>query len=68
MTVRIRNEMRVNDDGEPEVWTNLGDLLDWLADLPNHARINIAAGVALEIREMLLQQFDTAEVVQKGGS
>jgi hypothetical protein len=57
----IRNEMR-EVDGEPEIWTNLGDVLDWLETLPQHSNNRIAAGVALEIRQMLLDQVSNAEV------
>ena len=28
--VSIHSEMRVTPEGEPEVWANLGDILDWL--------------------------------------
>jgi len=59
----IRNELRKNDAGEPEVWTNLGDLLDWLETLPTHTQSPIAAGTALEIKRMLLESFENAELV-----
>ncbi len=32
--VTIRNELRQNEQGEPEVWANLGDILDWPARRP----------------------------------
>ncbi len=56
----IRNEIRMNQQGDGEVWTNLGDILDWLGTLPEHASSPVAAGVALDIRQRLLEQFDEA--------
>ena len=53
----IRNEPRVNDEGEPEVWTNLDDVLDWLQSLSEQTHDRIAANAALQIRQMLLDQF-----------
>ena len=49
----IRHELRENDEGEPEVWTNLGDVLNWLDRLPEHTDHRIAAAVAAEIRPIL---------------
>jgi hypothetical protein len=60
----IRNELRHNEQGEPEVWANLGDILDWLGTLPSNANHAAAAGAALEIKQMLLDQFGNATVVQ----
>jgi hypothetical protein len=62
----IRSELRQNEQGEPEVWANLGDILDWLDTLPQHSNHPAAAGVALEIKQMLLDQFGNATVVQGG--
>ena len=44
--VTIRNELRQNERGEPEVWANLGDILDWLGTLPSNAN-HPAAGSRL---------------------
>jgi hypothetical protein len=60
-TMTIRNEMRVDENGEPEIWTNLGDLLDWLQTLPEQTAHRVAGNVALEIREMLLDQVTSAK-------
>jgi hypothetical protein len=60
MTVVIRNEIRQNEQGDGEVWANLGDVLDWLDTLPSHSNHPAAAGAALEIKQMLLTQFDAA--------
>jgi hypothetical protein len=60
MTVAIRSEIRDNEQGEGEVWANLGDILDWLNTLPSHTSHPAAAGAALEIKQMLLQQFSSA--------
>jgi hypothetical protein len=60
----IRNELRQNDQGKVEVWTNLGDILDWLDTLPSAARSPVAAGTAMEIKQMLLDQFDNAVPAQ----
>jgi len=60
MAVTIRNHIRQNDQGEAEVWVNLTDILDWLNTLPEHSNHPAAAGAALEIKEMLLTQFDAA--------
>jgi hypothetical protein len=60
---KMRSELRVVDD-KPEVWTNLGDILDWLQELPTHSKTPIAAGVALEIRQLLLDSVDNAEMIQ----
>jgi hypothetical protein len=62
----IRNELRQKEQGEPEVWANLGDILDWLGTLPSNANHPAAAGAALEIKQMLLDQFGNATVVQGG--
>jgi hypothetical protein len=37
----IRSELRVEDD-KPEIWANLGDILDWLQTLPEHTQHQIA--------------------------
>jgi hypothetical protein len=58
--VVIRNEIRKNDQGEGEVWANLGDILDWLDSLPAATSSPAAAGAALEIKQMLLEQFGNA--------
>lgn len=65
MTV-IRNELRQNEQGEPEVWANLGDILDWLDTLVSQAVAPDAAGVTLEIRNALLEQAGNATVVRRG--
>jgi hypothetical protein len=62
----IRNELRRNEHGEPEVWANLGDILDWLDTLPQHSNHPAAAGAAMEIKQILLAQFSNATVVQSG--
>lgn len=62
----IRNELRQNEKGEPEVWANLGDILDWLDTLPSHTSSVVAAGAALEIKQALLEQFANAAQVPKG--
>jgi hypothetical protein len=59
----IRNELRQNEQGEPEVWANLGDILDWLDTLPQHSNHPAAAGAALEIKQILLAQFSNAEIL-----
>ena len=56
----IHNELRQNEQGETEVWANLGDILNWLATLPEQTDHLAAAGVALEIRQMLLDQLGAA--------
>jgi hypothetical protein len=60
--VTIRSEMRVVND-KPEVWANLGDILDWLKALPDETHNRIAGAVALEIRQMLLDSVENAEVI-----
>lgn len=62
----IRNHLRQNEQGEPEVWANLGDILGWLDTAPAHANHPVAASAALEIKQMLLEQFGNATVVQGG--
>jgi hypothetical protein len=62
----IRNELRQNEQGEPEVWANLGDILDWLDTLASQAVVPAAAGVTLEIKNALLEQFSNATVVRRG--
>ncbi len=62
----IRNELRQNELGEPEVWTNLGDILDWLDKLISEAVTPTAAGVTQEIRNALFEQFGSAPVYQDG--
>lgn len=66
MTVLLRSELRQNEQGEPEVWLNFGDLLDWLGELPAHTQHSAAAGAAAEIRQILLDQFRDAEIQEKG--
>ena len=61
--VTIRSELRVVDD-KPEVWANLGDILDWLKELPALTGHPDAGAVALEIRQMLLDSVDNAEMIQ----
>ncbi len=61
----IRSELRTNDQGEPEIWTNLGDVLDWLETLPGNTPSPVAGSVALEIKRMLLEQIPNAKVVPK---
>jgi hypothetical protein len=61
----IRSEMRVEEEGEPEIWANLGDVLDWLQTLPGLTDHRVAGAVALEIKEMLLASVTNAELVQK---
>lgn len=60
----IRNELRQNKQGEPEVWANLDDILDWLGTLPSNTNHPAAAGAAMEIKQMLLDQFGNATVVK----
>lgn len=60
----IRSEMRLNDQGAPEMWSNLGDILDWLEELPALTDNRIAGAAALEIRQALLDSFDDAEPAQ----
>jgi hypothetical protein len=60
MAVVIRNHIRQNEQGEAEVWANLTDILDWLDTLPSASNHPAAAGAALEIKQMLLTQFDAA--------
>jgi hypothetical protein len=62
----IRNELRQNEQGEPEVWANLGDILDWLDTLASPGSHPAGAKAALEIKQMLLEQFSNATVVQGG--
>jgi hypothetical protein len=57
-TATIRHRIRKNDQGEGEVWIDFADLLDWLDELA--AGPNNGAGAALEIKEMLLEQFGKA--------
>jgi hypothetical protein len=64
-TMLIRNKLLLNDEGKPEVWTNLGDVLDWLQTLPEHAGSPIAAGAAIEIKGMLLEQFTDADIASE---
>jgi len=63
--VSIHSEMRVTPEGEPEVWANLGDILDWLDTLPENTSNCIAGAVASEIRQMLFESVDHAEVITK---
>jgi hypothetical protein len=58
--VAIRSELRVVDD-EPEIWTNLADILDWLDTLQAHTNNAIAASVAGEIRDLLHASIGDAE-------
>jgi hypothetical protein len=58
--VVIRNEIRKNEQGDVEVWANLGDILDWLDSLPSATSSPAAAGAATEIKRTLLEQFDNA--------
>lgn len=62
--ITIRSELR-EVDGEPEVWTNLGDVLLWLAELPEHTDNRIAAAVTQEIREMLFGAVKNAELIPR---
>ena len=55
----MRHELREGEKGEAEVWTNLGDILEWLDSLPN-TNNRIAASVALEIRQMLYESVVSA--------
>lgn len=59
----IRNGLRQSDQGEPEVWANLGDILDWLDTLASPGSHPAGAKAALEIKQMLLEQFGNAKVV-----
>jgi hypothetical protein len=61
--MEIRNELREGPNGEPEVWTNLGDILAWLDSLPEHTNNRIAAVVSQEIREMLHRSVGDAKIV-----
>jgi hypothetical protein len=58
--VVIRNEIRNNEQGDVEVWANLGDILGWLDTLPSATSSPAAAGAATEIKRMLLEQFGEA--------
>jgi hypothetical protein len=58
--VEIRSEIRQNEQGDGEVWANLGDILDWLDTLPSQSDHPSAAGAALEIKRMLLERFGDA--------
>lgn len=58
--VTIRNEIRNNDRGKPEVWINFGDPFDWLDTLPAYAKHPAAAGASQDIKKMLLEQFGDA--------
>jgi hypothetical protein len=58
----IHGEMRVVDDA-PEMWVKLDDVLEWLRELPVWTNHVIAASVALEIREMLIQAVGRADLV-----
>ena len=58
----IRNEVRKGANGEPEVWTNLADVLEWMGTLPEQSLSPAAAGAALEIRQALLEQFLEAPI------
>lgn len=62
----IRNHLRQNEQGEPEVWANLGDILDWLDTLASPGNHPAGAKAALEIKQMLLDQFSNATVVRGG--
>ncbi|MGA9874250.1 MAG: hypothetical protein WBQ21_00385 [Solirubrobacteraceae bacterium] len=62
----IRNELRQNEQGEPEVWANLGDILGWLDALASPASHPAGAKAALEIKQMLLEQFGNAVLVPSG--
>jgi hypothetical protein len=62
----IRNHLRQNEQGEPEVWANLGDILDWLDTLASPGNHPAGAKAALEIKQILLEQFSNATVVQSG--
>jgi hypothetical protein len=53
--------MRENDKGDPEVWTNLGDILTWLDELPRWTGHRVAADVAAEIRQMLYDSVVRAD-------
>ncbi len=56
----IANYLRRNEQGEAEVWVNLEDVLTWLGELPAHSNVPAAGAVALEIRQMLIDQFSAA--------
>lgn len=61
----INSEMRTGPGGEPEVWANLGDILDWLDSLPTQTNNQIAEAVAMEIRQMLFGAVENAQVIVK---
>jgi hypothetical protein len=63
--VTINQEMREGPNGEPEVWANLGDILDWLDTLPALSNDRIAAAVAMEIRERLFESVKNAQLITK---
>lgn len=65
---QINSELREGPDGEPEVWTNLRDILDWLTTLPQHSNHPAAGPVALEIRDMLVDSVVNADVIQRRDS
>jgi hypothetical protein len=60
----IRNELRQSEQGDPEVWANLGDILDWLDTLASPGSHPAGAKAALEIKQMLLEQLTNAAVLQ----
>ena len=60
--ITIRSELREGTEGEAEIWTNLGDILDWLDELPERTNNRIAAAAALEVRQMLFDSVSNAEV------
>lgn len=57
--------MREGPNGEPEVWANLGDILNWLDTLPALSNNIITVGTALEIRQMLYESVVNATVITK---
>lgn len=65
--MQIRSELRKDERGEPEIWTNLGDILDWLETLPSQTGSPVAASVALDIKRMLMEHIRDAQVVPKSG-
>jgi hypothetical protein len=62
----MHGETREGPNGEPEIWVNLGDVVDWLAELPSHTEYAEAGKAALEIRELLFAAVDNAELIRKG--
>ncbi|HEV7567180.1 MAG TPA: hypothetical protein VGO31_14620 [Microbacteriaceae bacterium] len=62
--MQIRSDLRAGEGTEPEIWANVGDILDWLDTLPQHTDNRVVAAVSTEIREMLFSAVANAELVE----